>query len=88
MFVATAPLIPVGDQLIVELRLPGGDRSISLDSRVQWLRRQRAPGRRARPAGMGLQFVNLTTETSAVIGSFLQAQLLPFAGTPRGRSGH
>lgn len=82
MFVATTQLIPVGDQLMVELRLPGGDRSISLDSRVQWLRRKRAPGRRDRPAGMGLQFVNLTTETSAVIGSFLQAHLSPYAGTP------
>ena len=85
VFLATAALAPVGERLRLELTLPGGDGPIALDSRVRWVRRKRVAGRRARPAGMGLQFINLTTETSSIIGSFLQTQLSPFAGTPRSR---
>lgn len=86
VFVATEEPISVGDQLKLELTLPDSKEAISLDSKVRWVRRRRVAGRRDRPAGMGLQFVNLTTETSSVIGSFLQAHLSPFAGRARSRS--
>ena len=86
VFVATEQPRNVGDQLKLELKLPDSKKSISLDSKVRWVRRRRVGGRRDRPAGMGLQFVNLTTETSSVIGSFLQAHLSPFAGRARSRS--
>ena len=85
VFVATEKPVPVGDQLKLELTLPDTNESVSLDSKVRWVRRRRVAGRRDRPAGMGLQFVNLTTETSSIIGSFLQAHLSPFAGRPRSR---
>ena len=85
VFLATERPINVGDQLKLELTLPGSKRSISVDSKVRWVRRRRIAGRRVRPAGMGLQFTNLTTETSSVIGSFLQAHLSPFAGAARSR---
>jgi uncharacterized protein (TIGR02266 family) len=86
VFVAMEPPISLGEQLKLELTLPDSKRPISLDSKVRWVRRRRVAGRRDRPAGMGLQFVNLTTETSSVIGSFLQAHLSPFAGRARTRS--
>lgn len=86
VFVATEQPVSVGDQLKLELTLPDSKKSISLDSKVRWVRQRRGAGRRNRPAGMGLQFVNLTTETSSVIGSFLQAHLSPFAGRARSRS--
>ena len=85
VFVATDKPVRVGDQLKLELTLPDSKESISLDSKVRWVRRRRVAGRRDRPAGMGLQFVNLTTETSSVIGSFLHAHLSPFAGSARSR---
>ncbi len=85
VFVATDKPVSVGDQLKLELTLPDSKESISLDSKVRWVRRRRVAGRRDRPAGMGLQFVNLTTETSSIIGSFLQAHLSPFAGSARSR---
>jgi uncharacterized protein (TIGR02266 family) len=85
VFVATTRPLAIGRQLMLELSLPDSDGPIVVESRVRWVRRRRLPGRRARPAGMGLQFVNLTTETSSIIGSFLQAQLSPFAGPPRAR---
>jgi uncharacterized protein (TIGR02266 family) len=87
VFIATAALVPVGERLMLELTLPGGDGPIALDSRVRWLRRKRSAGRRDRPAGMGVQFINLTTETSSIIGSFLQQHLSPFAGPGRGGRG-
>ena len=86
LFVATAQPAAVGGLLTLELSLPGGDGPIVLESCVRWVRRRRVAGRRDRPAGMGLQFVNLTTETSSIIGSFLQAHLSPFAGRPRSRT--
>jgi uncharacterized protein (TIGR02266 family) len=86
VFVATARPVPIGRQLTLALSLPDGDGPIVLESRVRWVRRRRVAGRRDRPAGMGLQFVNLTTETSSIIGSFLQAHLSPFAGRARSRS--
>lgn len=86
VFLATEQPSNVGDQLKLELTLPGSEQSISLDANVRWVRRRRVGGRRDRPSGMGLQFTNLTTETSSVIGSFLQAHLSPFAGRARSRS--
>lgn len=85
VFVATTRPGAVGRQLMLELSLPDGDGPIVLESCVRWVRR-RAARRADRPAGMGLQFVNLTTETSSVIGSFLQAHLSPFAGRARSRT--
>ena len=86
VFLVTTQPSNVGDQLQLELTLPDSKQCISLDSKVRWMRRRRVAGRRARPAGVGLQFINLTTETSSVIGSFLQAHLSPFAGRARSRS--
>ena len=83
MFVATAQPAAIGRQLMLELSLPDSDGPMVLESRVRWVRRRRVAGRPDRPAGMGLQFVNLTTETSSIIGSFLQAHLSPFAGRAR-----
>ena len=85
VFVATAQPAAVGRLLTLELSLPGGDAPIVLESYVRWVRGRRVAGRRDRPAGMGLQFVNLTAETSSIIGSFLQEHLAPFAGRPRSR---
>jgi uncharacterized protein (TIGR02266 family) len=84
VFIATTRPGAVGRQLVLELSLPEADAPIVLESCVRWVRRRR--GSPDRPAGMGLQFVNLTTETSSVIGSFLQAQLSPFAGRGRSRT--
>ena len=86
VFVATDQPVRVGDQLKLELKLPASRNSITLDSTVRWVRLRRGAGGRNRPAGMGLQFINLTTETSSVIGSFLQAHLSPFAGRARSRT--
>ena len=68
VFVATEQPLRVGDQLKLELKLPDRRETITLDSKVRWVRLRRSAPRAHRPAGGGLQFVNQNTETTSVKG--------------------
>lgn len=71
LFVATHRLRKVGEHLLVAFTLPGRTERISVETEVRWIRSLPVPNADA-PVGMGLRFVNLTTEARLAIAMFLR----------------
>ena len=71
VFVATPHVFQVGDRLKLSFALPGIAAPISVEAAVRWIRPP-APGEAAQDGGIGMQFVNLSLDTSITIQRYLR----------------
>ncbi|HWI40447.1 MAG TPA: response regulator [Verrucomicrobiae bacterium] len=78
LFLESSNLLPAGTSLDVEFILPTGRRSVRCKARVAWLNTPEAPPKPVLPAGMGLQFLDLTVnDMDAIRGYLHQGRISP-----------
>ena len=73
LFIATEAPHEIGDELDVELSLMGGGNRIAQKVVVRWIRPAEAAG--GLPAGMGVQFVELTTHQQDALQEFVDSRI-------------
>ncbi|MDD2582416.1 MAG: response regulator [Desulfuromonadaceae bacterium] len=76
MFIETDDLLPVGSPLNIEFILPKDGRVIKCSGRVSWLNAPDAIIKQDLPAGMGLQFINLSLDDMDSLRNFIKKQTL------------
>jgi uncharacterized protein (TIGR02266 family) len=74
MFVHTSQVFPVGEELLVRFNLPGVAHPFKTVGRVMWSSASETP--QGVPAGMGIQFLDLTTEELSTIERYVVELLL------------
>ena len=72
LFVSTHRLRPIGERVDVSLGLPDEKESIDCLSEVRWVREYNE--RSDVSPGMGLRFIDITSEASARIAQFLETR--------------
>ena len=79
IFLETEHVLPVDSPLFVEFTLPVDDKRIKCSSRVAWTNEPQNRKTWSLPAGMGLQFVDLSFDDMKVLRQYIQeAGLKPF----------
>ena len=73
LFIATEAPHEIGDELDVDLSLMGGGHKISQRVIVRWIRPSEAAG--GLPAGMGVQFINLTEHEKMALQEFVDSRI-------------
>jgi uncharacterized protein (TIGR02266 family) len=76
LFLATNSLLPEHTRLNIEFSLPDTESKISCHARVAWLNDPKSFFKENLPAGMGLQFINLTLNDMDAIRSYISSQSL------------
>src|SRR5262245_27110832 len=66
LFIATHHLRKIGDHITLNFTLPGSEKKISVETEVRWIRENSALQRVDGNTGMGVRFINLSPEASAV----------------------
>ena len=78
VFVETDNILPVDTLLIVKFKLPDNDTIITCNTRVAWTNEAGHLRKYSFPAGMGLQFLDLSLENMYVIRDYLnKGNLVP-----------
>src|SRR3954452_21047248 len=67
VFIATHHIRRIGDRITLKFSLPGSDQTLAVETEVRWIRENSALQRIDGASGMGVRFINLTPEASAVI---------------------
>ncbi|MBX2813616.1 MAG: TIGR02266 family protein [Myxococcales bacterium] len=70
LFISTSQPLPVGEQLRIRLPRSDGEGPFALDGVVRWQRLTLEGSRR--PAGMGVEFVDMNDETKELIHQLLE----------------
>ncbi|NIV92198.1 hypothetical protein GWN42_05185, partial [candidate division KSB1 bacterium] len=73
MFLATETLFPVDTVLTVEFSLPGMNVSWSRPVRVAWVNHPEWLKKNVMPCGMGLQFLEMTTDFRNILEDFINS---------------
>lgn len=71
VFVESDMILPIDTQLIVKFNLPDSDTLIATKARVAWVNGPSSSRKPSLPAGMGLQFLDLSSEVMKIIKTFL-----------------
>jgi uncharacterized protein (TIGR02266 family) len=71
VFIATPRVLQVGDRVTLTFSLPGTKEPLTVDASVRWIR---PPASEADEGGMGLQFVNMSLDTTVIIQRYLRDQ--------------
>lgn len=79
IFVRTAQVLPVGQEVVVRFALPGGSGAFKATGRVIWSSPTDTP--EGYPAGIGIQFLDLTAEEQAAIEGYIVNAILDRALT-------
>jgi uncharacterized protein (TIGR02266 family) len=75
VFIATNHIRRIGDRITLKFTLPGSEKSIDVETEVRWIRENSALHRVDEGStGMGVRFINLSAEASAVINGFLESR--------------
>ncbi len=74
MFVHTSQVFPIGEELLVRFNLPGVAHPFKIVGRVMWSSASETP--QGVPAGMGIQFLDLTMEELNTIERYVVELLL------------
>jgi uncharacterized protein (TIGR02266 family) len=74
LFIATHQLRRIGDRITLKFSLPGSDKTVAVETEVRWIRENSSLQKVDGATGMGVRFVNLTPEASAIINSFIQSR--------------
>ena len=69
VFVATPQVLQVGDRVTLSFSLPGIADPLTVDAAVRWIR---PPTPDTGEGGMGLQFINMSLDTTVIIQRFLR----------------
>ena len=78
IFIESETVLPADTTLFVEFKLPVNNRQIRCKSRVAWTNEPENPKSSALPAGMGLQFTDLSLDDVHVIRKYIdEAGLRP-----------
>src|SRR5262249_10582279 len=89
MFLATRSFLPTNAVLRLALELPAATRDIPIIARVAYVRADQEATRTGQPAGMGVQFLDISSEDLADLARFISAQSVAAAagtGPVRARS--
>ncbi len=79
VFIETTDYLPIDTILSIEFILPDNKRSICCKGRVAWQNRPDAPVNPNLPAGMGLQFLDISLEDMNAVRQYIKKEaLLPF----------
>jgi Tfp pilus assembly protein PilZ len=77
IFLVTTCPFDVDDNVKLKLFIPGQEKTIvSCVARVAWINHENSPPKPEYPAGVGLQFVDLTPEDLKTIVAFLESKQL------------
>lgn len=71
IFIESENVLPADTTLFVEFKLPVNNRQIRCKSRVAWTNEPENPKTSALPAGMGLQFTDLSLDDVHVIRKYI-----------------
>jgi uncharacterized protein (TIGR02266 family) len=71
IFIESSNVMPVGTELIVKFKLPTSDKVIESHARVAWTNDPCEKKKPSLPAGMGLQFLDLSLEDLHTIRVFV-----------------
>ena len=74
LFIATHHLRKIGDRITLKFTLPGSEKVLAVETEVRWIRENSALHRVEGAQGMGVRFINLTAEASALINGFLESR--------------
>lgn len=74
LFLQASPLLPVDSVVFMDFVLPVINIEISCKGRVAWINQPDAPAKTAFPPGMGVEFVDLSTEGKQAIHEYLQKE--------------
>jgi uncharacterized protein (TIGR02266 family) len=74
VFIATHHLRKIGDRITLKFTLPGSEKVLAVETEVRWIRENTALMRAEGGTGMGVRFINLSPEASALINSFVQSR--------------
>jgi uncharacterized protein (TIGR02266 family) len=74
LFIATHQLRRIGDRITLKFSLPGSNETLAVETEVRWIRENSSLQKVDGATGMGVRFVNLTPEASAVINHFIQSR--------------
>jgi uncharacterized protein (TIGR02266 family) len=74
VFIATHHIRRIGDRITLKFTLPGSEKTIDVETEVRWIRENTALQRVEGASGMGVRFINLSAEASAVINGFLESR--------------
>lgn len=79
VFIETADYFPVDTILKIEFILPKDERTIVCKGRVAWVNPPELPDNPNLPAGMGLQFINISLEDMNAVRQYIKKEaLMPF----------
>jgi len=76
LFLASSRQPPVDTRLSLEFSLSESEANIACQARIAWINDAEKPLKRDLPAGMGLQFVDITTKDIATIGEYISSNSL------------
>lgn len=76
IFLATALILPVETPVTLEFLVPGTEMPVICKGRVAWINPAGEPIKGDLPAGLGLQFVDVTPKDQQIIGSYLEKETL------------
>jgi uncharacterized protein (TIGR02266 family) len=74
VFIATNHIRRIGDRITLKFTLPGSEKTIDVETEVRWIRENSALLRVEGAQGMGVRFINLSAEASAMINGFLESR--------------
>jgi len=74
VFIATNHIRRIGDRITLKFTLPASERTIDVETEVRWIRENTALQRVEGAQGMGVRFINLSAEASALINGFLESR--------------
>jgi uncharacterized protein (TIGR02266 family) len=72
LFLKTDALFSVNEQLILSFTLPDVNKIVTCKAKVAWVNSKDEPSKPALPAGIGIQFIDLSTEYLKSIQSLLE----------------
>lgn len=74
LFIRTDKALDTGEQFLLKLQLPGFSQSMKIKCKVAWARKKEE-GTDARPAGMGVKFLEMAKPDNLALQKYLQSLL-------------
>jgi len=74
VFIETADILPVDESICISLDLPGTPAPVTCTGRVAWLNHSEDRRQKNLPAGMGVQFIDLSLDGMNAIRQFVKSE--------------
>ena len=82
LFLSTEAPFHVNEKVMLSFTLPDVKKVVNCSAKVAWVNAKDAPSKPGLPAGVGLQFLDLSTEYLASIQSLLKHEGVDFISEP------